>query len=122
MIIDNLKIPLPPSVNNYWINSRGGKHKFLSNEARKFREDVISILTDKKLIDLNYDGRLKYTCNLYFKDKRKRDIDNFHKGILDALTQSKIFLDDSQIDIMLVYRKDLDKEKLGYAIISLEEI
>lgn len=121
LIIDRLEIPLPPSVNNYWISSRG-KHKFLSDKARKFREDVIIILKDKGLYELNNNQRIKYTCELHFKDKRKRDIDNFHKGILDSLTASKVILDDSQVDIMKVYRKDLDINKVGFAIITLEEI
>ncbi len=34
---------------------------------------------------------------LYFKDKRKRDIDNYNKGILDAMT-SIVYNDASQIE------------------------
>jgi len=105
----NLTLPIPPSVNSYWVNARGGSHKFLSEKARQFRSDVLHILLKENLIDLKITQRLKYTCYLYFPDKRKRDIDNYHKGVLDALTNGKVYLDDSQIDEMYVFRKEIIK-------------
>ena len=40
---------------------------------------------------------LKIHIRLYFKDKRKRDIDNYNKAILDSMTKI-IYEDDSQIE------------------------
>lgn len=40
---------------------------------------------------------LKVHIRLYFKDKRKRDIDNYNKAILDSMTKI-IYEDDSQIE------------------------
>ena len=40
---------------------------------------------------------LKVRIRLYFKDKRKRDIDNYNKAILDSMTKI-IYEDDSQIE------------------------
>lgn len=42
-------------------------------------------------------GSLEVRIWLYFKDKRKRDIDNYNKGILDAMTNI-VYNDDSQIE------------------------
>jgi Holliday junction resolvase RusA-like endonuclease len=49
----NLTLPIPPSVNSYWVNSRGGSHKFLSEKARQFRSDVLHILLKENLIDFH---------------------------------------------------------------------
>lgn len=45
----------------------------------------------------------------YFGDKRKRDIDNYLKLILDSMTDI-VYLDDSQITELHVY-KEYDKNK-----------
>ena len=41
-------------------------------------------------------SRLNVKVDLYFKDKRSRDIDNYNKAILDSLNGT-ILVDDSQI-------------------------
>ena len=46
--------------------------------------------------------------SLYFGDKRKRDIDNYHKLSLDALS-GIVWEDDSQVEEMMV-RKFYDKQ------------
>ena len=45
---------------------------------------------------------MKLTLSVYPPDKRKRDIDNILKALLDSLTNAKVYLDDSlikQLDI-----------------------
>lgn len=39
---------------------------------------------------------IQIEVNFYFKDKRRRDWDNYHKILMDALT-GIVWLDDSQI-------------------------
>lgn len=55
------------------------------------------------------DKPLSLTLDFYFSDKRKRDLDNQNKLILDALT-GLLYEDDSQID-ELTLRRHYDKEK-----------
>ena len=59
---------------------------------------------------------------MHFKDHRRRDLDNIVKGLQDVLTEAKIFIDDCQIDELLVKRAEIDKDKKGYVIVLIDEI
>ena len=54
------------------------------------------------------EGKLEVSLYFYHGTKRKVDIDNFNKLVLDALT-GVIWEDDSQIEVMHLYKK-YDKE------------
>ena len=96
----NLTLPYPPSVNHYYGNRTNGG-KYIKSKGQQFRSAVNNIFllngSDKKL-----DQLLKLTLSVYPPDKRKRDIDNILKALLDSLTNAKVYLDDSlikQLDI-----------------------
>lgn len=50
---------------------------------------------------------IKVAVKLYFKDKRRRDVDNYNKILLDALT-GIVWEDDSQIEELTI-SKHVDK-------------
>ena len=85
---------IPPSVNSLWVNKPSGRYK--SKKGKIFEETARSELKNqfrcKPLA-----GSLEVHIWLYFKDKRKRDIDKYNKGILDAMTNI-VYNDDSQIE------------------------
>jgi crossover junction endodeoxyribonuclease RusA len=67
-----------------------------------------------------YQGDLEVKIELWFNDKRKRDVDNFNKLILDAGT-GILWEDDSQIRILTIskyYNKDNPRVELE--VIPLE--
>jgi len=74
-------------------------------KARKYQYQMEAKMQWKKPV---LEGDLTVTIDLYFKDKRRRDWDNFNKIVMDSL-EGICFKDDSQIQEAVV-RKHIDKE------------
>ncbi len=77
---------------------------YVSKEGQIYRTAVMgqTALT-KKL----HTGRLRVEIEAYPPDRRKRDLDNILKSLLDALTYAGIWEDDSQIDDLRIYRSTI---------------
>ena len=65
-------------------------------------------------------GRISVTIYLHAPTRRKYDLDNRVKAIQDVLTTSGVYLDDEQIDQLLVYRCEIIKG--GRAVVVIKEI
>ena len=122
-------LPMPPSVNHYWAKSVGrakGKsyvHVRLSDRATKFRNDVVAQVADiaqRHGSIRTHNGRIRAVVTLHGATKRSYDVDNFMKGIGDALTHSRVYKDDKQIDELIVKRGEVIKG--GKVAIELYEI
>ena len=107
----------PDSVNDHWEINKNGKGLRLSEKGKEFRETVQWFIKSKKYI--TFTRKIKVKIELYFKDNRKKDIDNYFKAILDSFN-GFLYKDDS-----LIYELKSTK-KLGcdrdYFIIEVEEI
>jgi crossover junction endodeoxyribonuclease RusA len=103
-ILENL--PLAPTVNNVWKHRavRRTAMVYMSAEGVKFRATIVKIAKEKRLYNLKLESRLEVKIELFMPDKRKRDVDNFSKSTLDALTHAGLWLDDSQVDILTLVR------------------
>jgi crossover junction endodeoxyribonuclease RusA len=96
----------PPSVNHYWTyqKTRGGRlYAFVANKGKWFRERAFAAVRSQRA-DHGLQDRLKVTIELNPPDRRRRDLDNFNKGVLDALTHAGVWADDSQIDELIIKR------------------
>lgn len=90
----DLMLPWPPSVNNYWARSKSGK-VYLTAKALKYRFKVIQLISHFNLslgIDFNVDVDV-----FYHPPTNVADIDNFKKGLYDALTHADVWTDDSRV-------------------------
>ena len=72
----------PPSLNSLYPSSRSGI-RFKSKRYKEFIERV-GLHLPKSTENL-LQGDLHVEINLFFGDKRRHDIDNFNKAILDTL-------------------------------------
>ena len=101
-----LELPYPPSVNHYW--GQAGNHRFIGKKGKEFRERVMDAVNEAKIQAL--EGRLAVHVALYPPDRRKRDIDNVLKSLLDACEHAGCYENDSQIDELHIIRRDVIKD------------
>ncbi len=97
-----LELPFPPSVNHYY--RRVGQRTLISREGRRFRKRICASLAASGVHRLR--GPLRIEIEIYPPDRRRRDIDNVQKALLDGLQHGGLYEDDSQI-------VKLEIEKLG---------
>lgn len=115
-----LNLPYPPSVNHYWRHYRG--RTLISREGRTYRKDVCALLAPAGASGSGprkppSDGRIALFMDAFPPDRRRRDLDNLQKSVLDALEHAGVYKDDSQIDLLLTRRCDTIKG--GKLIVNL---
>lgn len=104
-------LPFPPSVNDAWhhvpyFDETDKKLKVrttLTDDHRYFRTNVIARVRMSHR-DAPLAGRIELRLALFYANRRRTDIDNRLKPLLDALTHARAFNDDSQVDRLWVER------------------
>ena len=94
-MLATLQLPLPPSVNAYWRNFHG--RTILSKSARDYKQTVKEYVLINKIPSFG-NARLQAIITIFPKDRRKQDLDNRLKSLLDSLGNAGVFDDDSQFD------------------------
>ena len=112
-----LWMPWPPSTNSIWRNV--GKRTLLSKEARVYRNRARGELLAQGAANARLAGRGAVEVMLYPGNARAFDIDNKLKALLDALTYSRVWLDDGQVDEILVRRGPRRDEALAQVTINV---
>lgn len=98
-----LELPYPPSINHYWRRMRN--RTVISKEGKQFRADVVALLNAGKTRPIA--GPLKVEVELFPPDRRRRDVDNTLKSLLDALQHGGAYEDDGQIDDLRIHRREV---------------
>lgn len=101
----DLVLPWPPSVNAIWRSlavGNGRARVVKSKGYREWRERAVEVVSGVWRVE-PYLGPVSVTVRLYGPSRRRYDIDNKVKALLDAL-QGVILEDDDQVDRLLVQR------------------
>ena len=113
----NLRCPWPPSTNHAYPSSKWGR-RYLSKAGQEYKESMQAIVSENGCPKLS--GRLAVCIDLYPPDKRKRDIGNHEKVLIDSLVACGVMDDDEQIDELLIRRKEIVPD--GEAVVWIKEI
>jgi crossover junction endodeoxyribonuclease RusA len=65
------------------------------------------------------EGDLRVEIEVFPPDKRKRDIDNLLKSLLDSLTHAQVWKDDNQISDLRIFR---NKQIAGIVKVRVYEL
>ena len=95
-------LPWPPSVNHYWRNFRG--RMVIGERGRAYRRDAIASIRQQRIPADGVGGPLSVRVHAFPPDRRRRDLDNLQKALLDAVVAAGVIEDDSNIDELQVVR------------------
>lgn len=95
-----LKLPYPPSVNHYWRYYSG--RVCISKHGLAYRAIVAFYMRLAKAKTMS--GPVGLKIAVYPPDRRRRDIDNVLKALLDALQHGGAFQDDYQVSRINIKR------------------
>lgn len=90
-------LPVPPLVNRYW--RRAGTHTYLSPAGRAYKQTVAEIMDAKPL-----KGNVAISATIY-RARKAGDLDNYAKGLLDAMV-GLAYEDDKQVTNLHMVRRD----------------
>lgn len=79
-----------------------------------FEEQIISTAN-------KHSGNVEVEIKIHFRDKRKRDIDNFLKPCLDLLTKKGIIKDDSLIDKISIEKSFVDFQGFDAEVVVIDK-
>ena len=110
-----ITLPWPPTVNHMHINVIKGRIR--SKGYIAFCELVAHIVEREKIASMG-SKRLAVTITLNWPNKRRGDLDNRAKAVLDSLQRAGVYTDDEQIDRLTLVRGEIIKG--GLSVVTIE--
>ncbi len=105
MTVLRYTLPFPPSVNNLFVNK--GNRRIVSPGYAKWRTEAGEEISAQRARQAkNVKGNVSVAIYAVRPDKRRRDIDNLCKAILDLLVSMHVIDDDSAIQRLTVEWSD----------------
>jgi crossover junction endodeoxyribonuclease RusA len=106
LVVATLELPWPPSVNRYWRSMARGKRivTYTTNEAKAYRQATALIWRTSSGQRASLLGPIGVQLTTHAPTRRRYDLDNVCKAVLDALDAAGVYGDDSQVDDLRVIR------------------
>jgi len=112
----SLLLPWPPTVNHYW--KRSYKRFYVGEKGVNYRNEVVILASKFKNSYVNNE-RLRIDIEAHPPDKRRRDLDNIFKCLLDSLQYAGVYSDDNQLDQIYIERKT---PRNGQLLVTIKEL
>lgn len=96
-----LVLPWPPSWNKLYRIS--GSRMYKTRAAKDFATEV-QVAVRRYRFDGFGTARIELDIQAWPPDKRRRDLDNIQKILLDSMQMAKLYKDDSQVDRISIVR------------------
>ncbi len=109
---------LPPSVNHMYRGARGWR--YLTADTIGFQTRISALMRDECQIQEIYTGAVAVFIKFYTNNKRRWDIDNRVKSLIDCLEKAGIIQDDSQIDALFINRERCKKSATRIIVCGYE--
>lgn len=103
-MIAKVVLPYPPSINHYWLTGHGGR-RYISKEGNTFRQWALVLCRTQQIPSFG-DSEIKLDITINPPDRRRRDVDNVLKVLLDALQAAKVYDNDYQVRRLSIERLD----------------
>jgi crossover junction endodeoxyribonuclease RusA len=94
----------PPTVNHYYTVARG--RKILSKKGRDYKERQAWLMKAQGVERCADEDWFRVHITACPPDRRRRDLDNILKAVLDCLTEYGAITDDSRIDELSIRRAE----------------
>ena len=111
-----LEIPYPVSVNSYYRSVKG--RSILSKQGRDYKKHAAQLEHLRGTFPATQ--RLKVSIQLFPPSKHRSDLDNYAKSALDLMQDAGVFVNDNQIDHLVIRRRSVLKG--GKAIVTIKVI
>lgn len=88
-----LRLPYPPTANTLFANAKAGGGRFKSKKYKAWIDEAGWTLREQRPVEMI--GAVEIEIVAVKPDKRKRDLANLEKAILDLLVAHRVIEDDS---------------------------
>jgi crossover junction endodeoxyribonuclease RusA len=103
MISLHFSLPYPPSVNHYWSTTSRGR-MYVSRRGKDYRTASAIALLMQRVPRDGIAGPLRVSLVANPPDRKRRDLDNVLKALLDAIVAANVIEDDSNIHDLRIVR------------------
>ncbi len=111
----------PISTQHCYGNRVFGKRviRYMSAKGKQYKKELRETIRNTLEVLPLWGGDIEVKLWLFFRDKRRRDIDNYNKIILDAM-EGLIYKDDTQIVKITINKLKSEEGKIVIEVIENE--
>lgn len=95
----NIRLPIPPSVNNLFVNGKNGQGRYPSSRYTAWKREAQEAILDQVIrggLVLPMTITFQVGLTITISEKCRSDLDNCAKAIIDFLVAQGIIQDDSK--------------------------